>query len=86
MCTYSTLQDTDCFKRCVSGIRTDLGGDAELLPFRARAHSNGDSEAQQRSQLLGGGKDRVAHARAQAALQEENDDFIGGEQQRVRAC
>jgi hypothetical protein len=38
------------------------------------------SQGDQRSQLLGSSQDRVAQQAAQAALREENDDFIGGEQ------
>ena len=53
----------------------------KLIPYRATAsNSNGHSQSDQRSQLLGTRKDRVAQQAAQAALHEENDDFMGGEQ------
>jgi len=53
----------------------------KLASYRPSASKcSGSSQAQQRSQLFGPKKDRLAHQAAAAALQEENDDFIGGEQ------
>lgn len=53
----------------------------KLASYRPSASNrSGSSQAEQRSQLFGAKNDRVAHQAAAAALHEENDDFIGGEQ------
>lgn len=53
----------------------------KIAAYRPGANNHsGAGQADKRAQLLGSSKDRVAQQAAQAALREENDDFIGGEQ------
>lgn len=55
----------------------------KLAAYRPSATTRGgNSQTDQRAQLLGATEDRVAQEAAAAELREENDDFIGGEQLR----
>ena len=70
-----TSGEVESRRAFVRGVRQ------KMAAYRPSANNrSGLSQGDQRSQLLGSTQDRVAQQAAQAALREENDDFIGGEQ------
>mmetsp|Transcript_88631 Transcript_88631/g.143602 ORF Transcript_88631/g.143602 Transcript_88631/m.143602 type:complete len:162 (-) Transcript_88631:9-494(-) len=71
-----TNAQVDSRRMFVRGVRQKLSA------YRPSAtNRSGNSQQEQRNQLLGNSKERaVQQAAAAAALRDENDDFIGGEQ------